>query len=103
MQRRLRIADPRRLYPRTGRAGGVCQLTRARTQLKDLASLAQTQGFLTYDQVNGCLPDECADSVHVDAVLDLLDGLHVKLVEGESSRRAAVEAAAQEAESVALL
>jgi len=78
-------------------------MTRARTQLQDLASLAQTQGFLTYDQVNACLPDECADSVHVDAVLDLLDGLHVKIVEGDSSRRAAIEAAAEEAESAALL
>ncbi len=78
-------------------------MTHARFRLKDLAALAQTQGFLTYDQVNGCLPDECGDSVHVDAVLDLLDGLHIQLVEGESSRRAAAEAEAAEADSVALL
>ena len=74
-------------------------MTRVRTPLSDIVALAQTQGYLTYDQVNAFLPDESTDSVHVDALLDLLDGLQVKLVEGPSRRRAAAGAKAEDAEA----
>ena len=74
----------------------------ARSRLKDIAALAKTQGFLTYDQVNAFLPDECTDSIHVDALLDLLDGLQVSLAEGESSHRRA-EVEVDDAEANALL
>jgi RNA polymerase primary sigma factor len=67
-------------------------------RLQELASLARTQGFLTYDQVNAFLPDESTDSVHVEALLELLDGLRVTLVEGEASAARRAAAAAAEAE-----
>ena len=63
-------------------------MTRARTPLSDIVAIAQTQGHLTYDQVNAFLPDESTDSVHVDRLLDVLDGLQVKLVEDPSVARA---------------
>ncbi len=64
-------------------------------RLQELANLARSQGYLTYDQVNAFLPDESTDSVHVEALLDVLDGLRVTLIEGEASvaRRAAAVAA----------
>jgi RNA polymerase primary sigma factor len=80
-------------------------MTRVRTPLSDIVALAQTQGHLTYDQVNAFLPDESTDSVHVESLLDLLDGLQVKLVEGPKPQRtfAEAEAEADEAESNALM
>src|SRR5687767_9340990 len=73
-------------------------MTRFASRLKDLAALAAHQGFLTYDQVNAFLPDESTDSVHVEALLDVLDGLRITLVEGEASTKRREEAAAAEAD-----
>ncbi|QEG34561.1 sigma-70 family RNA polymerase sigma factor [Bythopirellula goksoeyrii] len=53
----------------------------------ELVTLAKTQGFLTYQQADSHLPDECADSVHVDRLLDLVDTLKIDFVEGEGSPR----------------
>jgi RNA polymerase primary sigma factor len=78
-------------------------MTRVRTPLSDIVALAQTQGHLTYDQVNAFLPDEATDSCHVDSLLDLLDGLQVKLVEGPAAKRRAAVAEAEEADNVTLL
>ncbi len=77
-------------------------MTRVRTPLSDIVALAQTQGHLTYDQVNCFLPDEATDSCHVDALLDLLDGLQVKLVESPAAvrRAAAVDAEVVDAASM---
>jgi RNA polymerase primary sigma factor len=74
-----------------------------RTLLSDIVALAQSQGHLTYEQVNAFLPDESTDSVHVDRVLDVIDGLQVKLVEGPQPQRRAVEAEVDDAEGSALL
>ncbi|RIK71004.1 MAG: RNA polymerase subunit sigma-70, partial [Planctomycetota bacterium] len=60
-------------------------MTRFAARLRELADLARVQGYLTYDQVNAFLPDESSDSVHVEALLDLLDGQRITLVEGEDS------------------
>jgi RNA polymerase primary sigma factor len=73
-------------------------MTRFASRLKDLAALAAHQGFLTYDQVNAFLPDESTDSVHVEALLDVLDGLRITLIEGEASTQRREEAAAAEAD-----
>jgi RNA polymerase primary sigma factor len=78
-------------------------MTRFASRLKDIAALGQTQGYLTYDQVNAFLPDESTDSVHVEALLNLLDGLRITLVEGESAQRAAAAAAAAESANSELL
>jgi RNA polymerase primary sigma factor len=73
-------------------------MPRFASRLKDLANLARSQGYLTYDQVNAFLPDEATDSVHVEALLDLLDGMRVTLIEGENSVSRRVAAAVAEAE-----
>jgi len=80
-------------------------MTRFAARLQELAALGRNQGYLTYDQVNAFLPDESADSVHVEALLDLLDGLRITLVEGEAavSRRAAAVAAEAEDAGAELL
>ena len=57
-------------------------MSRIASRLNELAALARTQGYLTYDQANAFLPDESTDSIHVEALLDLLDGMRIKLVEG---------------------
>ncbi|MBL9164532.1 MAG: sigma-70 family RNA polymerase sigma factor [Planctomycetaceae bacterium] len=74
-------------------------MSRFAARLNELAALARTQGFLTYDQANAFLPDESTDSVHVEALLDLLDGMRIKLVEGETSISRRVAAALAEAEA----
>ena len=48
-------------------------MTRVRTPLSDIVALAQTQGHLTYDQVNAFLPDEAKSTV-------LLNKLQVALI-----------------------
>jgi RNA polymerase primary sigma factor len=78
-------------------------MTQVRTPLSDIVALARTQGHLTYDQVNAFLPDESTNSLHVDRMLELLDGLQVRVIEGPQAKRRLAEAAAQEAESSALM
>ena len=55
--------------------------------LQDLAAAGRTQGFLTYQQVSAALPDEATDSIHVERVLDLLDGLNLRLIEDPNDVR----------------
>ena len=74
-------------------------MSRFAARLNELAALARSQGYLTYDQANAFLPDESTDSVHVEALLDLLDGMRIKLVEGEASVSRRVAAALAEAET----
>jgi RNA polymerase primary sigma factor len=74
-------------------------MSRIASRLNELAALARTQGYLTYDQANAFLPDESTDSIHVEALLDLLDGIRIKLVEGEASVSRRVAAALAEAEA----
>ncbi len=50
---------------------------------QEIVELAQTQGFLTYEQANDFLPDEVADSDAVDQLLDLVDSLGIDFVEGD--------------------
>ena len=53
--------------------------------LQDLVDLAQTQGHLTYAQVSEYLPDEATDSTRVERLLDVLDGMHIKLIDDGST------------------
>jgi RNA polymerase primary sigma factor len=73
-------------------------MTRFALRLQELAATARSQGYLTYDQVNAFLPDESTDSVHVEALLDLLDGMRITLVEGENALARRVAAAVAESE-----
>ncbi len=78
-------------------------MTRVRTPLSDVVALARAQGHLTYDQVNAFLPDEATDSVQVDRLLDLLDGLQVSLVEDPASRPQPADSQAQDDAAAAAL
>ncbi len=60
-------------------------LSPAKISLQELAALAQSQGYLTYQQADSYLPDECTDSQHVDRLLDLADALRIDFVEAEGS------------------
>ena len=50
-----------------------------RPELRKLVALAQEQGFLTYDQVGGFLPDEAYTAERTDVLLDTLCKLGVEL------------------------
>ncbi len=63
----------------------------AKISFQQLTALAKSQGYLTYQQADSYLPDECADSIHVDRLLDMIDMLGVDFVEGESSTKRPVE------------
>lgn len=55
------------------------------SHLEALAATAREQGYLTYDQTNAFLPDEVNDARHMNLLLDLLDGLNVKIVDDPNS------------------
>ena len=50
-----------------------------------LAIIARRHGALSYDQINGFLPDEANNARRVDMILDLLDGLKVRVTEDPNS------------------
>lgn len=50
---------------------------------QQIADLAKSQGFLTYQQANDFLPDEVGNSHAVDLLLDLVDALGIDFVEGD--------------------
>ena len=50
-------------------------------ELQELLSLAKTQGFLTYKQVNSYLPDETTGTQRIDDLLAMLDRHDIELVD----------------------
>ncbi|MBX9787275.1 MAG: RNA polymerase sigma factor RpoD [Pirellulales bacterium] len=48
--------------------------------LLDLITLGKSQGYLTYDQVNDCLPDDAVNPDKIDGLLTLLDEQGIELV-----------------------
>ncbi len=71
--------------------------------LCNLVVLAKSQGFLTYEQVDEYLPDEIDNADHAAKLLDMLDGLHVKLVDGTPLREFEETESGQEDDSRARL
>ncbi|MGA2749733.1 MAG: RNA polymerase sigma factor RpoD [Verrucomicrobiota bacterium] len=57
-------------------------------KIKDLLRLAQDQGYLTYDDINDVLPDECVTPEILDAVYSKLRGFEVEIVEAPDLDRA---------------
>jgi len=49
----------------------------------EIKQLAESQGFLTYEQANDFLPDEVGNSDDVGVLLDLVDSLGIEFVEGD--------------------
>ncbi len=62
-----------------------------KTTFREMAELARSQGYLTYQQADAFLPDECTDSVQVERLLDLMDALRIDFVEGPGSSRRELE------------
>ncbi len=71
-------------------------------ELTHLISLARKQGYLTYDQVSGYLPDEANSAEKLDALLEILDQHSIELIEGEkkSGRRASEESETESPEGL---
>ncbi len=63
------------------------------SQFSALVSLAQDQGYLTYQQVSGYLPDETYGTEKIDRLLAMLDALNIELVEDRRSHSERVEEA----------
>ncbi len=59
--------------------------TTTKISFQEVIELAKSQGFLTYAQANAVLPDESTDASKVDDLLELVEGLGIEFVEGESS------------------
>jgi RNA polymerase primary sigma factor len=78
-------------------------MNRFALELQQLSAIGKTQGYLTYEQVNACLPDEATDSVHVEAMLNLLDGQQIRLIDDPTivRRRIAEDVAEDDAGMIA--
>ncbi|MEM9353454.1 MAG: sigma-70 family RNA polymerase sigma factor [Planctomycetota bacterium] len=61
-------------------------MTQSIAYLRSLAAEARQTGQLTYEQVNRFLPDETDNAAHVDLLLDMLDGLKVRLIDDQPLR-----------------
>ena len=59
--------------------------------LQQLVDLAKSQGFVTYQQANDYLPDEAGDSRKVDLLLDTVERLGIRFVEGEHNLKVVPE------------
>jgi RNA polymerase primary sigma factor len=56
--------------------------------LKTLLELGKRRGFLTFDQVNDCLPDEAASPERIHGLLETLDEMGIELInEDEAESR----------------
>jgi RNA polymerase primary sigma factor len=55
--------------------------------LQELVAKAKTQGHLTYEEVSAYLPDEIEGTDRIDAVLAVIDGLGIELVDGPGAHR----------------
>ena len=53
-------------------------MTPEKISYAELVKLAKSQGYLTYQQANGFLPDEAGDSRQVEVILDLVDRLGIE-------------------------
>ncbi len=61
-------------------------MTQTAVQLPSLITLAKSQGYLTYAQVGEFLPDEVDNATQTKLLLDMLDGLHIHLIDDEKDR-----------------
>jgi RNA polymerase primary sigma factor len=57
-------------------------------KVKELLRMAQDQGYLTYDDINDALPDECVTPEILDTIYSKLRGFEVEIVEAPDLERA---------------
>jgi len=61
-------------------------MTQTIAHLRRLAAQAKDQGFLTYEQTSQFLPDEASHSNQTGLLLDMLDGLRIRLIDAPHPR-----------------
>src|SRR3990172_9103683 len=66
--------------------------SRVDRELTNLLAQGKAQGYLTYEQVSGYLPDETSDTDRIDTLLAALDGLGIELVDGPNAHHRALAA-----------
>jgi RNA polymerase primary sigma factor len=83
-----------------GTTPALCPTTCGDTDLKALIAKGLAQGYLTFDEVNGYLPDEAVDPEKIDALLVALEEKGIDLVdtppEPQSSDTTAASPSAQQ-------
>ncbi|MFA5189351.1 MAG: RNA polymerase sigma factor RpoD [Verrucomicrobiia bacterium] len=67
-------------------------------KIKELVKLAQEQGYLTYDDINDALPDTVTTAEELDAILILLRGMDIEIIEASEVDRFKQEAPEPEEE-----
>src|SRR5260221_14119875 len=55
--------------------------------LQALLAKAKAQGFLTYQEVSGFLPDEAVGTDRIDEILTALDAIGIELVDGPDAHK----------------
>jgi RNA polymerase primary sigma factor len=55
--------------------------------LQELLAKAKAQGFLTYQEVSGFLPDEAVGTDRIDEILSALDAIGIELVDGPDAHK----------------
>jgi RNA polymerase primary sigma factor len=58
--------------------------------LQELLAKAKSQGFLTYEEVSGFLPDEAVGTDRIDEILSALDAIGIELVDGPDAHKRAL-------------
>jgi len=67
-------------------------------KIKDLIKLAETQGYLTYDDINEILPETVTSPDELESYLSILKGMDIEIIDSSSVdkyRKAGTEAAAK--------
>lgn len=59
-------------------------------KLKDLIKLAETQGYLTFDDINDALPDSVIKAEDLESYLALLRGMDIEIIDASSDRKSVV-------------
>jgi len=72
----------------------------ANKELLNLLAIAKEQGYLTYDQVGGYLPDETYGTERVDRILSALDAMGIEIVDDTPSATLQVVSESEETPSV---
>jgi RNA polymerase primary sigma factor len=57
-------------------------------KLKDLIKLSESQGYVTYDDINDVVPNDVVDAQEVEAYLALLRGMDIEIIESSSPEKA---------------
>ena len=66
--------------------------------LRKLLSLGKEKGYLTYEQINGILPEDVVSSEEIDELFTILGEEDIQIVDSESAKGIEKEAAREKEE-----